>query len=154
MRWSLRLLFSITWVFLVVSIGVFAERPFGSTRLIDSHGRRIPSIFYGTSPSPRAAFEHSRIMKASGASARPCNVRDAIYHQSDGFGRFLRVQGLCREVHYQVEEVRSCGSSCGGGSEAWTYTNSLIATWCDQYQIDNLGCQTGCSEHSYCYGCL
>jgi len=152
---SLRMLFSITWVFLVVSIGVFAERSFGSyTHLIDSHGRRIPSIFYGTSPSAAgAAFQNSRIMKTSGARARPCNVRDAIYRESDGLGRFLKVQGTCRDVHYQVGEFRSCGSVCGGGWENWTYSDSLNATWCDQYQIDLMGCVGQCAEHTTCWGC-
>jgi hypothetical protein len=154
MRLSLRLLFSITWVFLVVSIGVFAERPFSSyARLIDSHGRRIPSIFYGTSPSHRAAFQNSWIMKTSGASARPCNARNAIYRESDGLARFVPVQGGCREAHYQVEYPRSCGSQCGGGFENWTYSDSMAATWCDQYSIDLDGCNSGCAEDSWCWGC-
>jgi hypothetical protein len=155
MRLSLRLLFSIIWVFLAVSIGVFAERPFNSqARLIDSHGLRIPSIFYGTLPNPKAAFEHSRIMKTSGASSRLCNVRDAVYRESDGLGRLLRVSNGCRDVHYQVEYYRSCGSQCGGGYENWTYSDSLYATWCDQYSIDLNGCVGGCAEESYCDGCL
>jgi hypothetical protein len=151
MRISLRLLFSITWIFLVVSIGFFEERS-SYARLIDSHGRRIPSIFYGTSPSHRAAFQNSRIMKTSGDSARPCNARNAIYRESDGFGRFVQVQGLCRDAHYQVEFIRNC-VSCGGGEENWTYSDSMAATWCDQYQIDPYGCTYGCYEDSWCYGC-
>jgi hypothetical protein len=69
------LLFSITWVFLVVSVGVLAGHPFSSyTHLIDSHGRRIPSIFYGTSPRPGAAFQKSRIMKVSGPVLDPATL--------------------------------------------------------------------------------
>ena len=108
----------------------------GPSQIIDTHGRHIASVFNGVSPNLRYARAFSQMMKTGGTSPSPCTlVRKAVFRESDHIGRLLKVQVGCG-AHDQVEEIRNCGSSCGGCSENWTYSDSLIATWCDGYIID------------------
>lgn len=121
-------------------------------RIIDRHGRQIPSVYNGVSPNLRYAHAFAQMMRTGGTNPRSCSdVHAAIYRESDHVGRLLKVQGGCG-AHYQVEEIRPCGS-CLGGSENWTYSDVTIATWCDGYIIDQMGCNGSCREDTYCDSC-
>jgi len=120
-------------------------------RIIDRLGEQIPSVFYGIGPSPRIALEYFRA-RENRENPRACHVQNAIYRESEGIARFLKVQSGCDYARYQVAEYRNCGSYCGGGEENWTYSDSLLATYCDRYQIDMTACNTqNCQEDTACW---
>jgi hypothetical protein len=126
-----------------------------TVRMINRSGVRITSIFADATPNRKAAFELYRNLSINRAGTRPCPIRSAVYRKSESVARFINVQGGCRDVHYQVEVLRTCGSQCGGGDENWTYSNPNLAGYCDQYQVDRQGCNTGnCLEDSWCGGCF
>ena len=121
-------------------------------RIIDRNGIHIPSIFHGISPNPRFAVEYQRTLKGKGRNPGSCFVLQASYHYNRGTGQLLNVQGTGCGAHYQVSELRNCGSQCGGGQEDWTYSDSLLASYCDGYAVDYLACNTGnCREDSWCW---
>ncbi len=138
--------------FLILSFVSVADS--AKARVIDKHGRQIPNLFYGTAPDSRVALEYFRNARASGENGRSCSVRKAIYRESDGLGRLVKVVAMCL-AHYQVDEFRNCESYCGGGQEQWTYSDALIATYCDGYTWDYTACGSGqCYEEFTCFSCL
>jgi hypothetical protein len=138
-------LYTLVLVSLAVLIATFtahAASP-SNVHLIDSHGRRIPSIFHRTYPNRRFALELLR-MKGSPGS---CSIRDAVYHPSDRTARVVRVDGC--SGHYMEQEERPC-SYCGG-SEGWTYSDGF-APYCQGYTLSRTGCDTGnCNEEYTCF---
>jgi len=118
-------------------------------RTIDRHGKQIPSIFSGVSPSARIALEYARRINERREILG--SFRTTIYRRADR-GQLKEVCGgppPCRS-HYQVQYTRSCGSSCGGGEENWCYADSINASYCDGYFIDMTGCASGCQEENAC----
>ena len=132
-----------------------APSPSRKLRIIERLGKQIPSVFYGIAPSPKIALEYFRA-RENRANPGACHVQNAIYRESEGIARFLTVQSGCNYGRYQTDETRPCGSYCGGGEENWTYSDSLLATYCDRYQIDMTACNTqNCQEDTACWddGC-
>ncbi len=149
MKLSSRLhMFKIALVLLLVTGITFAAASSSHASLVDRHGRRIPSIFYGASPNPGIALEYSRIINKKGQNARPCDIRNAIYRQTDK-PRFMKASIYICRSHYQFCQDRPCGS-CGGGSESWCYSDSEQAIHQDGYTFDSFGCTSGCNEEVGC----
>jgi len=62
------------------------------TRIIDNHGKQIPSIFFGIFPNPKLGPEYYQSLKAKRESLSSCSVVNAVYRESDGKVRLQTVQ--------------------------------------------------------------
>jgi|ERR1700731_240314 len=121
--------------------------------MIDRHGNHIPSIFFGASPS----VSHMRQLlldNTAKLATRPYSLLEVNYRKQSasrdrGTGKLLRICGTCNS-HYQVDEDRPCGSTCGG-SENWTYSDDQAAPYCIGYTISLTGCNTrNCQQELTC----
>jgi hypothetical protein len=122
------------------------EAKVNQPRIINRHGREIPSIYSGAIPNPAVLFE----LQGGPAIERSCSLIKAAYHPSDK-GRFVQVYNCTG--HYQVPTFRSCGLPCGG-TESWTYGDSMIATYCDGAMFEDGACATGnCRDETTCFEC-
>ena len=85
MRVPLRLYTSLLALVLLVAcfVGLAGGRS-SRTRLIDTRGRQIASVFYGANPNPKYALEFQRRMsaKAKGALTSSCSLVNGVYHPS------------------------------------------------------------------------
>jgi len=118
-------------------------------KVINRHGRPVPSVYDGTVPDPKVIYE---LEAARTKSAAPnCSLLKTVYHPSDHGARFLPVLGESCAGHYMVDEYRTC-TYCGG-QEDWTYVDYFLESeWCIGYEFHYESCLTqNCRDQSTCW---
>lgn len=126
----------------LVSITKAAPTP----RMINLSGKTISSVYAGEAPRRGYSFA---VNSAGGHSHPPTcpQSKDAVYHPDDPV-QLQKVQTCGGQYFDQM--YRSCGSSCGGGSELWTFSSTHVP--CDQGWeiIPSGGCKTNCRQEEVC----
>ena len=139
-------------VLLIASLIWLAGARSSRTRLIDTRGTQISSIFYGAHPNPRFASELQRSLSARAMGAPPgsCKVVAGVYHPSRDNPRLVKVQGGTCFGHYFPCHSRICGGSCGG-LEFWCYT-SPDNPWYQGYEYVPGDCDCACcTDEDSCF---
>jgi len=134
--------------FLLAVSAVSVARPH-RVRIITNQGMQIRSVFFGTSPNLKVALAFSRATRAKEVNRGSCSIRKAIYRETDDPARFLNVQGGGCIHHYQVDYFLNCEALCGGGMEDWTYSNALLASYCDGGMIEYTACNNGDCQNDF-----